>query len=111
MAKEKVNLYFIAVCPDVSDNNPYAPVREEEWTEDINGFHIVHNAKGRVVGLSTIHFRGDKQVGHAVQFVEADGYWHGAGPTMKKPVGVAKSVDPLWKARFSAEKERLYSRT
>lgn len=34
-------------------------------------------AKGRVVGLSTIHFRGEKQVGHAVQFVEADGYWHG----------------------------------
>ena len=39
--------------PDVADNNPYAPVREEEWTEDINGYHIVHtksfDAKGRVV--------------------------------------------------------------
>lgn len=69
------------MIPTPNSNNPYAPVREEEWTEDINGYHIVHtksfDAKGRVVGLSTIHFRGEKQVGHAVQFVEADGYWHG----------------------------------
>lgn len=62
-------------------DNPYAIVREEQWTEDINGIHIVHtksyDAKGRVVGVSELHYRGDKQTGHFAEYVEADGYWHG----------------------------------
>ena len=62
-------------------NNPYAIIREEKWSEDFNGIHIVHiksyDAKGRIVGISTVHYRGDKPISHFAEYVEADGYWHG----------------------------------
>ena len=68
------------MLPDQIDN-PYAIVREEEWTEDVNGIHIVHtksyDAKNRVVGISTIQYRNGVQIGHCAEYVEADGFWHG----------------------------------
>ena len=63
------------------NNNPYAIVREEEWTEDVNGIHTVHtksyDALDRVVGISTVHYRDGIQIGHMARYVEADGWWHG----------------------------------
>ena len=62
-------------------DNPYSIVREDKWSEDCNGIHIVHtksyDANDRVVGISTVRFRGEKNIGHCAQYVEADGYWHG----------------------------------
>ena len=64
-----------------NDNNPYSIVREEKWSEDCNGIHIVHtksyDANDRVVGISTVKFRGEENIGHCAQYVEAGGYWHG----------------------------------
>ncbi len=66
---------------DNNASNPYSIVREEQWSEDINGIHIVHSksydAKGRVVGVSTCHYRDGKQTCHFAEYVEADGFWRG----------------------------------
>ena len=62
-------------------DNPYAIVREKKWCEDCNGIHIVHtksyDAKNRVVGISTVMFRGKKNIGNCAHYVESDSYWHG----------------------------------
>ena len=41
-----------------------------------------------------MHFRGDKQVGYAAQFVEADGYWHG-GAYDEETGGVCQICRPF----------------
>ena len=78
--------------------NPYAIVREEQWTEDINGIRIVHtkffDAKDRVVGVSEVHFRGDENIGHCARYVEADGYWHGGAYDTEIGVG-CQTYQPL----------------
>ena len=61
--------------------NPYSIVREEQWSEDVNGINIVHtksyDAQDRVVGVSTCHYRKGKLISSFSETVEADGYWHG----------------------------------
>lgn len=61
--------------------NPYSIVREEQWSEDVNGIHIVHSksfdAYNRVVGVSTEKYRDGVQIGHYAKYVEADGWWRG----------------------------------
>ena len=61
--------------------NPYAKVREEEWSEDVNGIHTVYtksyDAQDRVVGVSTTHYRNGEQISHFAETVEPDGCWHG----------------------------------
>lgn len=61
--------------------NPYSIVSEEQWSEDVNGIHIVHvksfDAQDRVVGVSTQKYRDGVQIGHFAEYVEFDGYWHG----------------------------------
>lgn len=62
-------------------DNPYAIVREEQWTEEKDGIRLVHtksyDAKNRLVGYSSIRYRGDESIGHFAVYVEADGYWYG----------------------------------
>ena len=61
--------------------NPYSIVREEQWSEDINGIHIIYSksydAQERVVGVFTRKYRDGVQIGHFAEYVESDGYWHG----------------------------------
>lgn len=71
--------------------NPYAIVRKEQWSEDCNGIHIVHtksyDAKGRVVGISTIHYRDGVNIGHFAEYVQSDGYWHGGAYDEQAGIG------------------------
>ena len=61
--------------------NPYAIVREEKWTEYKGEIECVftksYDRKGRVVGVSEVHYVNGRNVGHCASYVEADGYWYG----------------------------------
>lgn len=61
--------------------NPYAAVREEEFSVDIDDVHIVrtkgYDAKGRIVSVSNSRYRDGRLLGVFSEAVEADGYWHG----------------------------------
>lgn len=61
--------------------NPYAIVREEKRTEYRGEMECVftksYDAKGRVVGISEVHYINGKNIGHVAEYVESDGYWHG----------------------------------
>lgn len=89
---------------DTQIDNPYAIVREEMWTEDINGIHIVHtksyDAKGRVVGLSEVHFRGGENIGHCARYVNAEGYWEGGAYDSDIGIGCQMASEPFVEGKY-----------
>ena len=77
----KRNQKYQNACDRIRANIPFAIIHTEQWTETIDDVTIEHkksyDAKGRVVGVSEVHYCNGENIGHFAEYVEPDGYWRG----------------------------------